>query len=668
MNFKNTLLLTITCSILFSSDFIFSMRGRRNPMTDPVPEKLFEYKVGNSEFSFGMKDKSEAFYGRSVQLFSPSTLDQVFYFQTTWDLRSKVNICQIVKSSIEVRNKYRWGNPNSIAQTTEMAIKAGDAVLGSHKHFLGRQIFWMREGWLEILLNDAFRFDFCLDQYLKFGVFPFELGRGISLGFAYATSPGLLGFYSSNIVDQYAPGILLHGDLVKDKLDYDFYYALLENKADSFDAVNEKIYTNRIGRSSTPARGWEKINYLIAARLKWYIENPVRGCSGNLIAEPYVLFNRNPEQRVDFPSDAKSNLLTAGIDVEYEGPKWGFGFEYAANFGHQTVLAWDRNQIVLQRDKESGNAAYYYDHVLYDPNENPDDEDIDPSLLPRAKVSDGNGNKKIVDNSPQDPELNGAFIGTNKDGKNLYNAINRFRAQYENRYKGFMFTTDFSYKITDNFKFSGEFGLATGDLDPNTDWEDPNDSDMDGEYKGFIGLQEIYSGKRVQSLFVIGPNRIPRPLSFPEYDVVLEDTFASNVSGFTNIVLGGVAVDWKFCRCCKEFSITSAAISYWQEYPTKKFDRKLKKTINELADKHLGIEFNTWFEVKLLKTLKAFVIFGFFFPGAHYNDVRGKPINKEQLDALDIINSSVNPLKDKEIPTLGTHNAFILNLGFTYIF
>ena len=39
-----------------------------------------------------------------------------------------------------------------------------------------------------------------------FGAFPFELGRGIALGTAYAVDASDLGFYSENAIDQYAFG------------------------------------------------------------------------------------------------------------------------------------------------------------------------------------------------------------------------------------------------------------------------------------------------------------------------------------------------------------------------------------------------------------------------------------------------------------------------------
>ena len=50
------------------------------------------------------------------------------------------------------------------------------------------------------------------------GAFPFELGRGISLGAAYAIGPGPLGFYSDGMIDQFAFGFKFSGEIVPDVL------------------------------------------------------------------------------------------------------------------------------------------------------------------------------------------------------------------------------------------------------------------------------------------------------------------------------------------------------------------------------------------------------------------------------------------------------------------
>lgn len=235
---------------------------------------LINYKKNNCEFKLSLMNDTEGYYAKGTQLFSNSELDKVAYIQTSWDLASYFKIKDCLKSKILLHNLSTWGN-GFIAQTTENGVKIADATTQEHQHFLGRQIFWLKEGWFEIALNSVFNIKTCLNNYLKLGAFSFTLGRGISLGDAYAVSPGILGFYEDDLVDQYAFGILLNGGLIKDKLDYYLYYGLLENKSDKFENVNKKIYANAIGKKEHPQRGFGKIDFVIATKLLWTVINSV---------------------------------------------------------------------------------------------------------------------------------------------------------------------------------------------------------------------------------------------------------------------------------------------------------------------------------------------------------------------------------------------------------
>jgi hypothetical protein len=116
---------------------------------------IYTFGKGKNKVGFSLKNRTEAFYSRSLQLLSPSPLDQVVYVQHTWDLKTDASFGDTIKSLIVIRHKDRWGNPNSIAGTTTETIKIADAVVGAHNHFVGKQLFWLREGWVDIFLNDA---------------------------------------------------------------------------------------------------------------------------------------------------------------------------------------------------------------------------------------------------------------------------------------------------------------------------------------------------------------------------------------------------------------------------------------------------------------------------------------------------------------------------------
>ena len=296
-----------------------------------------------------------------------------------------------------VRNKGVWGDPESIALTTPSTIKQLDAVFGDHRHAIPRHILWIRELWIQLSLNDIACIPFCNQHYLTFGAFPFELGRGIALGTAYAVDASDLGYYTENAIDQYAFGGKISGDIIKDKLTYDLYAAVLDNKASTFDYVNLKIRGQQYGHRNDQARGFGIINYIVAARVRWFPS--FQGERTKARIEPYALYNHNPEQRIEFTGDAKSNLFTMGLAAEFEFGRFEAGFDTAFNFGKQTVYGWDRNIIKL--DNRAGTAVVVNSRVRQAP----------PGIVPNASTSPlalkVTANQNIINLSPQAATENG---------------------------------------------------------------------------------------------------------------------------------------------------------------------------------------------------------------------------------------------------------------------
>lgn len=617
--------------------------------------EIFGCRWENNEFEVGLKNRDEIYYSHSTSLLSPTSLDQVLWAQGIWDLKTKAKIADnALSSQITIRNKYRWGSPESIAATSETPIKIGDTTTGNHMHYLSKQIFWLREGWLDINLNRAMGVETAGTQHFKLGLFPFELGRGIALGSAYAASSGLLGFYADSTVDQNAPGFLLSGDLLPDILTYDMYLGILRNWTDSFGRVNEKIYTDQLHRDGRGARGFGHVNFVYANRLRWspvLTSDRMQGGMAKLVIEPYFMYNRDPEQRVEFPADAASNLMTAGLCTDYTGSRFEFGCEFAFNFGQQTVHGWDSNQIEVVVNSDGLLAERYTKVLTSDPNTN-----TNP-----AKAYVTSTNKQAVEKGVPGPNQNGQELGTS----GLYNALNRYNAPYKNKYQGMMLVTDASMWLIDpSFKISGTLGWATGDENPNRDLDQLGDSSIDGNYQGFIGLQEIYSGKRVISLFIIGGNSLTRPLSTPSD--AAEGGIPSKATGFTNLVYGGGAVTFKYNFCGREIGWNVGLLNYWQDYATKKFDARTKKSLDQPASRHLGGELNVTINCQFMKSLKGFLVGGVFIPGQHYDDIKNKPLSKDDLKTLDELNAGSSSIVST--PLLGTHPAYVLNWGIEYAF
>jgi len=604
-------------------------------------------------FTFDGSFKPEMFAGVNTGLFNKNNIgNKIWFMRHTLDFNLGLSYGEetfgssIINSKFNIRNKGVWGNPESIARTVEATIKDVDVVEGAHKHAIARHIFWMREAWLGFDLSHFLGLSFLNDHSFKLGLFPFALGRGISLGAAYAVGPELLGFYTDSAVDQFAPGALLHGDILEDQLSYDLYAATLHNRSTSLSETGLAILGQEYGRRETPQRGSGKINFVIASRLNWDVFKSDR--YGKLHVEPYVLYNKDPEQRVQFQGDASSQLGTVGMAVDYTQDKFAFGFDYAFNLGKQKVKGWDRNTVT--KENRDGHAVFINSHVL--------DQNGDKLLFVR-----GNEAQQLIDCSPQDESENGKVIdivdgnvGTITGPVTLTNSETRFRNPYTNKYEGWMFVADagmWAYK-KDLFLATSVW-VASGD-------SNPNDETKDQQYSGFIPLQEVYSGDKVLTAFF---GKITRPLSAPTANQA-PSKFASVTDGFTNLVSCGFSAKYEPQDVKTPYRIFPNALAYWQEKPTNKFDAKSGKELDALASTFLGVELNIFTHWMLVKDLKLFFVGAVFFPGAHFRQIKGKPLNpaqKRQLDRLDRTG-----FNEDRIPNLGADTAYTFNLGIEYKF
>jgi len=202
-------------------------------------------------------------------------------------------------------------------------------------------------------------------------------------------------------------------------------------------------------------------------------------------------------------------------------------------------------------------------------------------------------------------------------------------------------------------------GDTSGDLDPNF-------VQKDCDFKGFLGLQELYAGKRVKSAFYLGgAGKLTRPLDTPTTEEQI-DKFAAKVSGFTNLALVGAGLKWEPQEWKKAFYVNPNILAYWQPSPPKKFDVYKKRELNSKASSFLGVELNTYVEKVLLNHFKVFIIGSIFIPGKHFDDTIGKPLDASQVKLLDKLDKTA--YDEDIIPNLGNDTAISFNMGFEYKF
>lgn len=631
---------------------------------------LLTKKDCDIEIDFWGFFKPELFAGKNFTFLNNNVPeDVIFYFRHTNDYFLDLVYGKetfgypVAEFKTSVRNRAIWGSP-VVALTLPSEAPFLNADMRDHHHALPRLFFWMREVWLQVGLCEFLGLGFENKHYLTVGAFPFELGRGISLGAAYAIGPGPLGFYSDGMIDQFAFGLKLSGDIVSDVLKYDLYGALLQSRSNSLEQTARPVLKNQIGSRDNPARGFGKDNYLVAARLLW---TAFDNDNGTATVEPYIMYNNDPEQKVEFIADANSKLMTAGLAAEYLNGAFECGFDTAVNRGRQYVRPWDRNQVVVENF--NGQAVLVNSQVLVD-----SANEFNGIKAPDVPKSDGqkainksseNGtrdqNGKIIEGSQ-----NLSSLGYVTGPLSLRNSNKRFRTNelgtgYSNSYQGWMFVGDASYWLfgAKEVQVAVTGGYASGD-------QDPNFVVQDGNFKGFIGLQEVYAGKRVKSVFLLGTvGKVKRPGTQPENPLANKD-FASSTSGFTNLAFFGSGLTWKPASCAAtRFVCNPNVFAYWEPSPGNKFDAKTGKDLNEQASKFLGIEVNTFLSYYPFASLKCFAIGSVFLPGKHFKDIKGKPLNAGQKRALETFQKRPD---DALVPNIGNDTAYTINIGMEFTF
>ncbi|HSC24689.1 MAG TPA: hypothetical protein VLB80_00530 [Candidatus Babeliales bacterium] len=609
-------------------------------------------------YTFSGVYKPESFFGKNINwLNNDNDFDKMYVSKHVLDLNfdlkygSKTYGNSIAEFLFQLRNKGVWGNSESIASTNFSDIKVLDAIKGTHKHGFPRHIFWIRQLWLQFNINQAVSLPFKNIHTFTIGSFPFQLGRGIALGDAYAVGPEILGFYADSVVDQYAFGAKFSGEIFPKIVSYDLYTAILQNNSGSLADTEKTVLAQEFGGITNPQRGFGKVNYIVAGRFNWNVFD--NAWLGRLSLEPYGLYNNDPEQKIEFPSDASSKLGTVGLASEFYGKRFECGFDYAVNLGQQRVKGWDRN--ILKENNRGGVVTLVNDNVTANYT-NLRGEQIS-ELAPYVPGSDA---QKIINTTFRNESQNSQEIGQvtslgyltdiTTGPIVLKNSKGRFGNPYTNTYRGWMFVADAAYSFCEkDLLLAAAAGVASGD-------DNPNFETKDGTYDGMITLQETYSGKRVRSNYLLGgAGRLKRLLSTPAAsDVQAPSTKAQAVSGFTNLIYCGTSLKWKPKSWKKPFEINPNVLAFWQE-------RQIGN-----ARTFLGVETALFMNYSLLKDLKIFWVSSIFFPGSHYKDRMGTPVLTDEERAF-ANNENPTAIQDR-IAGLGNNVAYTFNMGLIYTF
>lgn len=148
------------------------------PEVDTTQEPM-TFGWGNLTGKFQIKFRPESFVARNANLlnnnnradfvqFSRSTIDVNFGL----DYGKKCYGYNIVDFFMTMRNKCVWGNPESMVRATLTKIKTLESLDSGHVHFITRQLFWVRELWLNFNVNEVFNLSFNSELNFMLGAFP----------------------------------------------------------------------------------------------------------------------------------------------------------------------------------------------------------------------------------------------------------------------------------------------------------------------------------------------------------------------------------------------------------------------------------------------------------------------------------------------------------------
>ena len=561
-------------------------------------------------------------------------VDRAYVNKTKFDLTGNITHDNGVEAQLSLRSKVGWGTRKNITTASE-GIKIGEALIGSHSHNLEPRIVFVREAWLSM------DFDKLCDRIygglntFKLGLFPFSVARGIAFGDSFSVNPVSLGFFSDKGVDQYAPGILFSGDLHDNRFHYDIYGSIAKNRSTGLSDTAAQIYDNKVVDGAyLPAnqfsRGFGNFDVSSVFRAQW---KPYQEKGKKVCFEPYAVCVYGGEQKIDATGDAKHILGTFGFAGELDIDGIEFGFDTAFNRGHQNVSGLDRNKVEIAVDSVTGALKTVYSHV-YD----------DAALTTKTIYTQDTAAYRptgVISSS-----LNGLEI--NSTGK--YSGTNRFRDPYKNKFRGWMGVVDAAMSFREGtMKVSVAGGVASGDVNPNK-----NKTGSVREYNGFISQQELYGGKRVKSVFVMGPSRaLVRPN--PVEDAT---TKASGAEGFSNIVFGGMGIDIAPADKSKGWKVNPNVLLFWQEHRSTKFNS------TDLASNRLGTELNVIGSMVITENLKFSGSAALFLPGKYYYDIKGTALSSDVASMVKEAQAGVAEL----LPTLGNDPAFSLSVGMAYSF
>lgn len=646
------------------------------------------YDKQKPKIRFGI-DADTFFMGTHNQalLNESQNFDKSIFFQTIVNVPINITIPEQEWGKVEFNFTGRmntvWGS-SELSTTTNEFVKIGRAITETkHYHDIDRPIFWVKETWLKLFSKNE-------KSYFQIGFFPKQIGLGLVLGNHYKVgNPATLSTIEKYI-DQYRPGLELSTTFGQRNYNFSVYYSMYKNYA-SFDRQVEFAQSQELCecgegppfKKQNPSRPLFQASHLITSELDIPFEiSKSAEQYYNLHIKPFIMYNKDRNQTVEFAGDAESSLVTIGSTFTAKTARFEGCLDIAGNVGFQEVKGWDRN-VTEEHARMTQTHLFALSY-----------QDMSDPSQPFNQVKNSSGSFVLSPTFPyppgedislkhaageefvaEDPALQiQSFLNPPNQGgtpvdlnTTFLNSYSRFRKCYRNTYRAFMVATDMAYHICDNKKINFGLGYAGGDDNPNDstekailyrlreDWDKVRKDTSDHCYSGFTGVQSLYTGKHLLSMQLLRSQRMNQPLSqVPEL----------TANQFSNLIYGGIGM-----TCEKEYNSGTLkfstnvlamgmphSIKYGFDpviqdvYETFDFqeteDSQARfKAYDERLEQYLGTEFNALLEFYGKNNVTFYGLCSIFLPGSYYNSIRCLS-NEEQGKNIPLKNQYTALAKD----------------------
>jgi hypothetical protein len=552
----------------------------------------------------------------------------------------------------------------------------------------------MQEAWAQIHIDQLFSNNEPVGLSIKYGLFPFLVGRGISLGDWSSGGSSVYGFVNTGVesrAPKFPPGLLVSGTILKDNLSYNLYFS---------PAVTEEVTPDSIsGSGYATASPLDNLSdrHIVAGKLS-LLRNTYRG--GTTYFEPYFVFYNSPRNTVRTAFDAPLKFLTVGCMLDHKAGGFEINIEAARQFGKQKVKESvyglrPNHEKFIQANPATGQLSFINDDSDGNPRPNlfaPTTAPEDPTILDPTKIQNGTtGNYYAPLPSSYDEWQSYQY-------QNYY----QYHPAYEFDLAGRMAVCDMRYTFSETpLQIAAAIGYFSGDKYPFNDNVDNyfvgKPENASKSRTNFLPLRDYhYTGLWAYPMVMFNSGLVPRPYNLNNTTLLAnnEITAATNITylclGFTvsptdnlykftinpNVCLywsDSNIPAWDKTAAQPDLVIMEENYAYNNAYQISETNTdKFYQRINgwegtKRASSNLGWELNCLISYHITEKMELKIKAGLFFPGQRYADLAGQP-NVQTMRSVNFVNADGTWPSYLENKGLGKDMAYGINARIGYTF